>query len=66
MIVGQESGQSFPLAHVGYAGVSTLDQEPTLQHEALTEAGCTKIFEDRASGAPRRSARSPEGAGLCA
>lgn len=51
MIAGQENGPGFPVAHVGYARVSTLDQDPTLQHDALTAAGCAKIFEDRASGA---------------
>jgi DNA invertase Pin-like site-specific DNA recombinase len=39
-----------PLAHVGYACVSTIDQDPALQLDALSEAGCTKVFEDRASG----------------
>ncbi len=39
------------MAHVGYARVSTLDQNPALQQDALASAGCAKVFEDRASGA---------------
>jgi DNA invertase Pin-like site-specific DNA recombinase len=36
---------------VGYACVSTLDQEPSLQEDALRAAACERIFGDRASGA---------------
>ncbi|MGB1271861.1 MAG: recombinase family protein [Endozoicomonas sp.] len=35
---------------VGYARVSTKDQNLDLQHEALNKAGCEKIYDDRVSG----------------
>ena len=38
---------------IGYARVSTQDQNPALQIDALTKAGCQRIFEEKASGAQR-------------
>lgn len=38
---------------IGYARVSTTDQDLTIQCEVLTAAGCGVIFEERVSGTTR-------------
>lgn len=46
---------------IGYTRVSTADQNPNLQEDALQKAGCEKIFRDIASGAAdsRKGCRRP-------
>ena len=38
------------MAKIGYARVSTADQNPQLQLDALDDAGCLKVYTDHASG----------------
>lgn len=38
---------------VGYARVSTQDQDLALQLDALSQVGCEKVFTEKASGAQR-------------
>jgi len=36
---------------IGYARISTTDQTMAAQHDALTSAGCDRVYEETASGA---------------
>jgi DNA invertase Pin-like site-specific DNA recombinase len=39
------------MASIGYARCSSADQDLTIQRTQLTHAGCTKLFEEKESGA---------------
>jgi hypothetical protein len=50
---------------IGYARVSTRDQKPHLQLDALQEAGCERIFKETVSGAKRERPELQSALGAC-
>lgn len=50
---------------IGYARVSTADQNLHLQEDALTKAGCEKIYSEVASGAKEERAKLSQAIDQC-
>jgi DNA invertase Pin-like site-specific DNA recombinase len=48
--LNQKTDKSHLMTAIGYARVSTGEQDTALQLDALQKAGCEKLFEDKASG----------------